>query len=331
MGAARLRAFLYVPRAPEPGKEGEVEVALVVDDSPVIRDRVASVLKAHRLFERVDEAADGAQALARLEQAPPVDLVLCDVVMRGVDGFKFLAAVRARPEWADIPVILLSGLDDPTETVRGLDLGASDYLRKPFDPRELLARVRVQLKLKALQMELQLANARLEALATTDGLTGLLNRRAFMERVEQEWDRGARYSRPFAFVMVDLDRFKAVNDVHGHQAGDVVLRIAAARLKGGIRPSDFIGRYGGEEFVVLLAETTLAGAVAAAERLRRVLSQQPFDVGGGVAPLPVTASFGVSSTSDPAVMSVADLITAADQALYRAKAGGRNRVVAASG
>lgn len=308
-----------------------MEVALVVDDSPVIRDRVASVLKAHRLFERVDEAADGAQALARLEQAPPVDLVLCDVVMRGVDGFKFLAAVRARPEWADIPVILLSGLDDPTETVRGLDLGASDYLRKPFDPRELLARVRVQLKLKALQMELRLANARLEALATTDGLTGLLNRRAFMERVEQEWDRGARYSRPFAFVMVDLDRFKAVNDVHGHQAGDVVLRIAAARLKGGIRPSDFIGRYGGEEFVVLLAETTLAGAVAAAERLRQVLSQQPFDVGGGVAPLPVTASFGVSSTSDPAVMSVADLIAAADQALYRAKAGGRNRVVAASG
>jgi diguanylate cyclase (GGDEF)-like protein len=321
---------LYVPHVPGPGEEGEVVVALVVDDSPVVRREVASILKAHRLFELVDEAADGAQALARLEQPPPVDLVLCDIVMPGIDGFKFLAAVRARPEWADIPVILLSGLEDPTETARGLDLGASDYLRKPFDPRELLARVRVQLKLKALQMELKLTNVHLEALATTDGLTGVWNRRAFMERVEHEWGRGSRYGRPFAFVMVDLDHFKAINDAHGHQVGDAVLRIVAARFLGGVRRNlDIIGRYGGEEFAVLLAETTIAGGVAAAERLRRTLSAAPFDAGGGVPRLYVTASFGVSSTSGPAVTSVADLIAAADRALYRAKAEGRNRVVAA--
>lgn len=306
-----------------------MEVALVVDDSPAARHEVAGILKAHHLFERVDEAADGVQALARLGQQPRVDLVLCDVVMQRMDGFKFLAAVRARPEWADLPIILLSGLEDPTEMARGLDLGASDYVRKPFDPRELLARVRVQLKLRALQMELQLANSRLEALATRDGLTGLLNRRALMERVEQEWERGLRYSRPFAFVMVDLDHFKAVNDAHGHQVGDAVLKITAARLMGGVRPSDVVGRYGGEEFAVLLTETTLTGAVAAAERLRRTLSASPFDAGGAVPPLHVTASFGVCSTSQPAATSVADLVAAADRALYRAKAEGRNRVAAA--
>jgi two-component system cell cycle response regulator len=309
-----------------------VEVALVVDDSPTIRQRVASVLRDNGLFERVDEASNGAEAFARLQQEPPVDLVICDVDMPGVDGFKFVAAVRRRADLVDLPIIMLSGVEDPAETAHGLDLGASDFVRKPFDPIELVARVRVQFKLASLRMELEYANERLAALATTDGLTGVLNRRTFMERVEQEWDRGARYSRPFAFVMVDLDHFKAVNDAWGHQVGDAVLQVAAQRLLAGIRrPSDQVGRYGGEEFALLLAETTLPGALHAAERLRRLVADEPFVVGDSVPPLAVTASFGAAATSGRAIRSVSDLVAAADSALYRAKSEGRNRALAAEG
>ncbi|HWP34446.1 MAG TPA: diguanylate cyclase [Thermodesulfobacteriota bacterium] len=306
-----------------------MEVALVVDDSSAVRRRAAEVLREQGLFERVDEAGDGAEALARLAQPPPVDLVLCDAVMPTLDGLGFVEAVRARPEWADLPIIIMSGLDDPVDTARLLDAGANDFVRKPFDPRVLVARVRVQLKLRALQMELRLTNERLEALATTDSLTGLLNRRAFLERVEQEWDRASRYGRPLAFVMVDLDRFKAINDTYGHQIGDAVLRTAATRLARGVRASsDLVGRYGGEEFALFLPETTLAGALLAAERFRGIIAAAPFPVGEGIPPIAVTASFGVSAAPHPKIASVADLIAAADRALYRAKAAGRNRVVA---
>jgi diguanylate cyclase (GGDEF)-like protein len=305
-----------------------VEVALVVDDSAAVRQRIASALRDHHVFERVDEATNGAEALARLASEPKVDLVICDLDMPGVDGFKFVAALRDRDHLKDLPVIMLSGVEDPAKIARALDLGASDFVRKPFDAIELLARVRVQLKIEALRMDLEYAKDRLEALATTDGLTGLLNRRTLMERVEQEWIRGARYSRPFAFVMIDLDRFKAVNDEYGHQVGDAVLKIAAERLQAGVRPTDQIGRYGGEEFAAVLGETTLAGALTAAERLRRIIAEAPFEV-EGIQPLPVTASFGVAATSDRQVGSVEQLVEAADRALYRAKSEGRNRVSAA--
>ncbi len=304
-------------------------VALVVDDSPSQRALVADILREHHLFERVDEAGDGAEALERLRRAPPVDLVICDAVMPGMDGFEFLAAVRRQAEWADIPIMMLTVLDDPAQSARGLDLGASDYVRKPFDPAELVARVRAQLQVKGLRMELQLANERLQALAATDELTGLWNRRTFVERVEQEWGRSVRYGRPFAFIMVDIDRFKAINDAHGHQAGDEVLRAVASRLSRVRRPPDFICRYGGEEFALFLPETTLSGGMVAAERLRSALAASPVDLGKLGVSIAVTASFGVSAGPDPAIRSVDELIAAADRALYRAKAEGRNRVAAA--
>lgn len=307
-----------------------MEVALVVDDSPTVRQQIVEILLGHHLFERVDQATNGAEAFARLDRDPPVDLVVCDVLMPGVDGFKFLSAARKTERFAELPIIMLSGLEDPAKTAQGLDLGASDFVRKPFHPVELVARVRVQLKLAGLRMELEYAKEGLEALATTDGLTGVFNRRVILEKVEHEWARGARYSRPFALIMVDLDRFKAINDAHGHPVGDAVLKQAAQRLLAGVRrPSDYVGRYGGEEFAVLLAETTLAGATAAAERLRQMVASEPFHVGGKVPPLPVTASFGCAATSDPAIASVVELIEAADRALYRAKSEGRNRVVSA--
>lgn len=308
-----------------------MEVALVVDDSPTVRQQIVDILTQHQLFERVDQAANGAEAFARLDQDPPVDLVVCDVVMPGVDGFRFLSAVRKTGRFAELPIIMLSGIEDPSKTAQGLDLGASDFVRKPFHAVELVARVRVQLKLAGLRMELEYAKQGLEALATTDALTGLWNRRVLLEKVEQEWARGARFKRPFAFVMVDLDRFKAVNDAHGHQVGDAVLKLAAHRLLTGVRrPTDSIGRYGGEEFAAVLAETPLAGAVVAAERLRQQIAAEPFVVGGRVPPLAVTASFGCAATSEPAIASVKELIEAADRALYRAKAEGRNRVVSAA-
>ncbi len=313
-----------------PGDAARPQVAerdfslLIVDDSPAFRQEIRSLLKHLDAVGDVQEAENGVVAYKKALGSPP-DLILCDLVMPSVDGLKFLTLVRGKPELHDIPVILLTGKTDTETKIRGLELGASDYVTKPFDRGELLARIKVQLKIKALQDALRRSNARLKELSSTDALTQLYNRRHLMQVLTAELERSERYAADLAFVMIDIDRFKRINDSFGHQAGDDVLRDLGALIRREARLSDVPARYGGEEFCVLLPQTPLEGAREFAQRFRVSVESTPFLAQGNE--IHLTVSVGVSACSGGSGVSGDDLIRAADAALYEAKSKGRNRVV----
>jgi len=215
---------------------------LVVDDSAAIRRQIRGVLEQLEGVEEFLEAADGLQAFKLLVDRKP-DLVVCDLIMPTFDGLKFLALRATRAELESIPVIMLTAEDDATRKVEVFERGASDYVTKPFDDEELLARVRVHYRLKVLQDELREANKRLEALADTDGLTGLYNRRYFDGLLLRELQRTARYKTPVGVVLLDIDHFKYINDTFGHPMGDEVLRFEWKRYLGwpGQAPSYKVG------------------------------------------------------------------------------------------
>mgnify|MGYP006271623871 FL=1 len=298
---------------------------LIIDDSEVVRSHVQRALSEARVAENFIAASDGLQGFKLLLENH-VDLVLCDVVMPGMDGFKFLGLKHSKPQFQEVPVIMLTGHEDVRAKVRCLEAGASDYLTKPFHDEELVARVRVHLKMKTLQDELREKNRRLEELSRTDALTKLFNRRHFMELLRAEYSRAKRYGNSLSYVMVDVDRFKDLNDTYGHVYGDQVLKAVGEVLRDGLRQHDMAGRYGGEEFALMLPQTSVQGATAVAERCREVIEARPVTLDEQT--LYVTASFGVASIPDPRVDTLDDLIRLADEGLYAAKEGGRNRVVA---
>lgn len=302
------------------------QTLLIIDDSEAVRTRVKESLAQSGLFDTILEAADGLIGFKMLREHA-VDLVLCDLIMRGVDGFKFLALKRSDRTYDDVPVILLTGQETVGSKVRALESGASDYLVKPFDDAELVARLRVHLKVKQLQDALREKNRELEDLSRRDPLTGVANRRAFYELLTSEYARCQRYGRPFSFMMVDLDHFKRVNDTHGHQAGDVALVSTAKLLVGQLRTNDMVGRYGGEEFAVILPETPHNAALLVAERCRVKIASTPLVYNDAV--FSVTASMGLASLPDPRAVSIEEMIRLADEALYDAKRQGRNRLIAA--
>lgn len=298
---------------------------LIVDDSPALRQEVRQLVERLGLFSSCREAENGIEGYKAVLAGAP-DLILCDLVMPSVDGFKFLNLVRARADLRDIPVILLTGRAEVGVKIRGLELGASDYVTKPFDPGELLARIKVQLKIKALQDALRASNEQLRELSSVDPLTKLFNRRYFMQALEAEYARSVRYATPLSFLMLDIDHFKRLNDTYGHQAGDEVLRGLADLLRVRVRGSDVAGRYGGEEFCVLLPHTGLQGAAELAERIRAAVEGTPIEARGER--LGITVSVGAAACPGPRVATADDLIRLADEALYEAKAAGRNRVAA---
>ncbi len=300
-----------------------MSTVLIIDDSEAVRQRVQEVLQKEAKVTHVLCAADGIAGFKQLMEQP-VDLILCDLVMPVLDGFKFLALKETRPEFADVPVIMLTGEEDIRAKVRGLEAGALDYLTKPFDAHELLARVRIHLKLKELQDDLRQKNQRLEQLTRVDELTGLNNRRFFMEMLRNEFRRSDRYGTPVVFVMVDVDHFKKVNDTYGHLMGDKALVSVAQVLSRTARAQDLVGRFGGEEFAIIMPHTELKGGELAANRHRRLIEEEPIMLDQG--PLQITASFGVANFPRADVRRVEDLIEMADQALYKAKEAGRNRV-----
>jgi len=296
---------------------------LIIDDDDNIRHEVRRRLQEARLFEIYYEASDGIDGF-KIMLNKPVDLVLCDVVMPGIDGFKFLSMKKARPEFDNIPVIMLTAEEDVKLKIKALEQGASDYITKPFNSGELIARVKVHYKIKALQEELRETNRQLEELSNTDGLTRLYNRRYFMELFELEFQRAQRYEARLGFVMIDIDHFKDFNDTYGHLLGDRILYEVAQILKENLRVHDIVGRYGGEEFALLMPETDLNGALVVAERYRKrvedfVLLEREHE-------LRVTISLGVAAFPKKDISSVDDLIRHADNALYQAKNNGRNRV-----
>ncbi len=300
---------------------------LIVDDNAMIRSEIKAVLMKDGSFNRFMEASDGLTAFKTIMETPP-DLVLCDLVMPGFDGLKFLGLKASRKELEQIPVIILTAEDDLDRKAEILERGASDYVTKPFHEKELLARVRIHTKLKLLQDELREKNAQLEALSVTDALTGLANRRHLMTKLDQEVQRARRYKTPLSVVMIDIDHFKQVNDTYGHAMGDEVLRGIGKMLKAGVRTTDLAARYGGEELTLVLPHTDLPAAIQVADALRQRFAELDHTHDGVT--IRKTASMGVAARDGQGeVPNAEDLLKYADEALYRAKEGGRNRVEAA--
>lgn len=297
--------------------------ALLIDDSQAVRRQLRTILEQASLFREYFEAADGLAGFKCLTEHR-VDLVLCDVEMPGMDGFRFLQMVGSREDLQNIPVIMLTGREDQESKVKLLGQGASDYVTKPFDPGELLARVKVQVKIKTLQDSLRESNQRLQELAATDPLTGLANRRTLMESLDREFRRSQRNGSPLSLLMVDVDYFKKVNDSFGHQQGDRVLTSLAELLEKHLRPYDLAARFGGEEFSLVLPETPMAEALKVAERLRLATPQLAF--GGPLRQLRLTLSIGAATYPGGGIRNIEDLIRQADDALYLAKRNGRDRV-----
>lgn len=278
-----------------------------------------------------DTAVDGEEALAKVEGNPP-DLILLDVMMPKIDGIEVARRVKRSNTLPFIPIIMQTALDATENKVEGLEAGADDYITKPIDFAELKARLNSMLRIKRLQEELEErerqlleANERLRHMSQTDGLTGLDNRRNLEERIEEMFEHAKRLNEPFSCVMCDLDRFKSVNDTYGHQAGDMVLKEFAKILRHEVREIDRAGRYGGEEFMLLLPGTVLDAAVTFAERVRKQVEAHTFSFDG--TSIQRTASFGVSAWPHPRISHCDGLVKAADEALYVAKETGRNRVV----
>ena len=292
-------------------RDNQKSVVLVADDDRVTRAMVSSWLSGAGY--EVIGAADGEQALELAREHDP-DLLLVDVTMPGRDGYEVCRAIQAESRTPP-PVIFLTAHSQTNARVAGLDAGAVDYIVKPFANEELVARVRAALRTKAV-------HDGLVETASRDGLTGVFNRRELDARAAQTVALAARHGRPVACLLLDIDHFKQVNDVHGHAAGDTVLRESARRICEASRISDIVGRYGGEEFVVLLPETDGEGAVAAADKLRAALASTVVVV--GETSITVRASVGAAVWGDT-MSTVADLYAAADRALYRAKELGRDR------
>jgi diguanylate cyclase (GGDEF)-like protein len=300
---------------------------LIIDDSELVRQQIRQILTEHILPLRIVEAADGIAGMkAALKNR--VDLILCDLEMPGLDGFKVLAMINVHEDLRSVPVIIITGNSQREDKIRGLGQGASDYITKPFDSAELVARVRVQLKIKELQDELKRSNTQLEALSRTDVLTRLPNRRSLEEALTRELERTRRTGQSLALAVLDIDHFKRVNDSYGHQQGDEVLKVVADVIRSNIRPYDIGARYGGEEFVLVWAQIgSVAVAVQIAERLRVMISRQSF--APPLAELQMTVSLGLAFYPTLESSSGEALFARADAALYRAKQGGRNRVVIA--
>jgi len=293
-------------------------VVLVADDSPTVRAVARFALE--EAGHRVLEAGDGAQALAVLADEA-VDVVLLDVEMPVMDGYQAVAALKADPHTADIPVVFLTGRTGSDDVVRGLRLGGHDYLRKPPDPSELLARVAAAARVKALQDELRRRLDELDLLSRTDLLTGLHNSRHVQEHLTTCAAAARRHRHPLAVLLVDVDHFKLVNDTVGHLGGDRVLQAVAGALEASVRTEDLVGRWGGEEFLLVLPHTTPEAAQVLAERLRATVAALEVEVDG--VPVPVTVSVGGAGGVGPVE---GDLLTLADRQLYAAKDAGRDRV-----
>ncbi len=307
------------------GDAATQQTIIVIDDSDAARGRIVAALKSHGVAAQVLSASSGAEGLS-LMAAHPVDLVLCDIEMPGIDGFHFLRLKNSRAEFADIPVIFLTIREELKAKVLGLSQGAHDYLTKPFYDEELVARVHVHLRLKALQDELRRKNKRLEEMSRADALTGLSNRRHFRETLAAELARSKRFDLPLSLILLDVDHFKQINDRYGHQAGDEALLSVASVLQRMLRRCDHAARYGGEEFAMILPQTGLEGAQAVAERCRRAVGAAGINTPSGVVRL--TVSLGIADYPHESADSVDELIRRADEALYRAKDAGRNRVCA---
>jgi diguanylate cyclase (GGDEF)-like protein len=293
---------------------------LVVDDAPGNIRLLRDLLRGE---SRVLFATSGKEALEIAQREEP-DLILLDVMMPDMDGYEVCRLLKADPATEDVPIIFVTGLAETNDETRGLEAGAIDYITKPFVPAIVRMRVRNHLALRRATNELHVLNAELLRLARTDPLTGVSNRRHFLEQLTEEATRMRRYRHPAALFMLDLDHFKRLNDSFGHDAGDRALVETARTVRRTLRTHDLFGRLGGEEFAGFLPETELEEAVLVCERLRELIAAIDLHTIG--ARTSISASIGIIMF-DPATDTVESAIKRADQAMYAAKQGGRNRVM----
>jgi two-component system, cell cycle response regulator len=296
---------------------------LIADDNQDSADSLAILLRIWG-FEPVI-VHDGLAALAFLREAAVPTLALLDWVMPGMDGIAICREIRKETNRTYTYVILVTGRGGKNHMVDGLTAGADDYLIKPVDPDELHARFNTARRILELQEKLLETQRLLHEQATRDSLTGLWNRAMILETLQRELNRGRRENQSLAVIMADIDHFKQINDTHGHLVGDRVLRQTAQRLQAMLRPYDTVGRYGGEEFLVVLPGCGASEALALAERLRQGMAAEP--IADNDQAFQVTLSFGVSVWDSR--LTGQELLQSADSALYDAKRNGRNRVMSA--
>ena len=287
---------------------------LVIEDHPDQRDLLAIVLQ--REGYRVITAANGLEALEKLE-TEKVQIALSDIMMPKMDGFELIKQMRGNPRLKSIYLILITARIQEGDRVRGLDLGADDYITKPFSFSELLARIRVGSRVVQYQQHL-------EYQTQVDSLTGLFNRRAFENKINEEFERSKRYHNPLSVLLLDIDNFKTINDTYGHHGGDAALVRISETFREKTRQSDFPSRYGGEEFVLILPETDQDSALQVAGKIHDSIRASSF--GTTARPFSLTVSIGVSSTSARFYSSWRELVEDADRALYIAKNAGKDRV-----
>jgi two-component system cell cycle response regulator len=303
----------------ETGRQGRI---LIVDDRESSYERIVTILSAEH---SVDVEADPNEALFHAAEGN-YDLLIVSLGLQNFDGLRLCSQVRSLERTRNVPILAVAEADNNARLVRGLEIGVNDYLIRPIDKNEMLARVRTQIKKKRYTERLR-DNAQLTVeMAITDALTGLHNRRYMETHLATLVEQAAARGKPIAVLVLDIDYFKAVNDAHGHDAGDDVLREFALRIRKAIRNIDLACRYGGEEFVIVMPETDMAVATMVAERLRRRIASEPFTIQNGARNLDVTISIGIAALDGPADNAAA-ILKRADTALYRAKRDGRNRVV----
>ena len=247
--------------------------------------------------------------------------------LQDYDGLRLCSQLRSLERTRNLPILIIVEPHDNARLLRGLDMGINDYLMRPVDKNELLARVYTQLKRRRYTEQLRDSVQQSMQMAVTDSLTGLYNRRYMETHLATLLDRTASRGKAVSILVIDIDYFKAVNDSHGHDIGDQVLQEFAERIRANIRSIDMACRFGGEEFVLVMPDTDMSLAYRIGERLRQIIASAPFDVVSGEAPLDITISIGVAALQGPED-TPDDILKRADQALYRAKRDGRNRVVA---
>jgi two-component system cell cycle response regulator len=303
----------------ETGRDGRI---LVVDDRAGSYERIVSTLSAEHT---VEVETNPNEALFRAAEGN-YDLVIVSLGLKDFDGLRLCSQIRSLERTRNVPILAVAEADNHARLMRGLEIGVNDYLVRPIDKNEMLARARTQVKKKRYSERLRDNVQKSVEMAITDGLTGLFNRRYMETHLATLVDQAAERGKPIAVLVLDIDYFKSINDTHGHDAGDDVLREFALRIRKCIRNIDLACRYGGEEFVLVMPETDRAVATMVAERLRRRIASEPFMIAQGARSLEVTISIGIAAAHG-ADDTAAAMLKRADQALYRAKRDGRNRVV----
>jgi two-component system cell cycle response regulator len=305
------------------GEAGRAGRILVVDDRVSSYERLSAMLANEHT---VDIETNPAEVLFHAAEGD-YDMVIVSLALENYDALRLCSQLRSLERTRYLPILAVCEGEDNARMIRGLEIGVNDYLMRPIDRNELQARVRTQVRKKRYTERLR-DNVQLSIeMAITDPLTGLYNRRYMESHLATQIEQAAARGKPLTVLVIDIDYFKAINDTHGHDAGDDVLREFATRIRKSIRGIDLACRYGGEEFVVVMPETDMAVGTIVAERLRRRIASEPFSIQQGGGSIEVTISIGIA-TLDTADDNAASVLKRADQALYRAKRDGRNRVVA---